>query len=66
MDLREYEHETDNGRRILVVHAALELLMAEASAGMAIDGGSPTQVNNPVKQYADWIEEALKVKAESS
>lgn len=52
--------------RVLVVQAAVELLKAEASAGIAISKIGATADFNKVKQYADWIEEALRVEAESS
>lgn len=56
------EHITAEGNRIKVVQAAVELLIAEVSS----DRETTPMINlddaiNPVKRYADWIEEALKI-----
>ncbi len=63
MDFTRYEHLEDQGKRALTVQAALELLKAEASAGIAVRHKTIKNLNK-VDQYADWFEEALRVKAE--
>lgn len=63
IDLSNYNSSVDVGyKRDKVVAAALELLVAEAAGGKNIKPIPVSEGGNPVKKYADWIEEALKVK----
>ena len=77
MSIKDYNHHTKNkeSKRALVVEAAVELLKAEANGGKSVitrvfvdapeapeEQEKQMDTYNPVKRYADWIEEALKVK----
>jgi len=68
--LNTYYYQGEEVRRVMCVEAALNLLGIEANAGIKVGSDrGPSQAfknidlltSNPVKQYADWIEDALKI-----